>query len=94
VGDNTDVLIMKEGLTLVKRKLLGVLKELRAFAMAHRDLPTLAYTHLQPAQLTTVGKRATLWMNELLMDFEEVEHRLTTLALMGSKASTGSWPVL
>ncbi len=90
VGDNTDVLIMKEGLTLVKRKLLGVLKELRAFAMAHRDLPTLAYTHLQPAQLTTVGKRATLWMNELLMDFEEVEHRLTTLALLGSKGTTGT----
>jgi adenylosuccinate lyase len=90
VGDNTDVLIMKEGLTLVRRKLLGVLKELRAFAMAHRDLPTLAYTHLQPAQLTTVGKRATLWMNELLMDFEEVEHRLTTLALLGSKGTTGT----
>ncbi|MCE5343114.1 MAG: adenylosuccinate lyase [Eubacteriales bacterium] len=90
VGDNTDVLVMKEGLTLVRRKLLNVMNELRDFALQYRDLPTLAYTHLQPAQLTTVGKRATLWMNELLMDYEEVEHRLSTLALLGSKGTTGT----
>ena len=90
VGDNTDVLVMKQGLTLVRHKLLNVIKELRDFAMAHRDLPALAYTHLQPAQLTTVGKRASLWMNELLMDCDEVEHRLSTLALLGSKGTTGT----
>ena len=90
VGDNTDVLVMKQGLTLVRHKLLNVIKELRDFAMAHRDLPALAYTHLQPAQLTTVGKRASLWLNELLMDYEEVEHRLSTLALLGSKGTTGT----
>jgi adenylosuccinate lyase len=90
VGDNTDVLVMKQGLTLVRHKLLNVMQELRDFAMAHRDLPALAYTHLQPAQLTTVGKRASLWLNELLMDYEEVEHRLSTLALLGSKGTTGT----
>ncbi|HNW86025.1 MAG TPA: adenylosuccinate lyase [Candidatus Limiplasma sp.] len=90
VGDNTDVLIMKEGLEIVGRKLLNVLAELRGFAVRYRDLPALAYTHLQPAQLTTVGKRATLWMNELLMDYEEVEHRLASLALLGSKGTTGT----
>jgi adenylosuccinate lyase len=90
VGDNTDVLIMKQGLTLVSHKLLNVMKELRDFAMKYRDLPALAYTHLQPAQLTTVGKRATLWLNDLLMDYEEVEHRLETLALLGSKGTTGT----
>ena len=90
VGDNTDVLIMKQGLTLVRQKLLTVLRELRGFALRYQSLPALAYTHLQPAQLTTVGKRATLWMNELLMDFEEVTHRLDTLALLGSKGTTGT----
>ena len=90
VGDNTDVLIMKEGLELVRRKLLNVIRELRDFAVTYRELPALAYTHLQPAQLTTVGKRATLWMNELLMDYEEVEHRLANLALLGSKGTTGT----
>ncbi len=90
VGDNTDVLIMKQGLELVSRKLLNVIKELRDFAMKYRALPALAYTHLQPAQLTTVGKRATLWMNELLMDYEEAQHRLATLALLGSKGTTGT----
>jgi adenylosuccinate lyase len=90
VGDNTDILVMKDGLTLVRRKLLNVLAELRAFALRYRDLPALAYTHLQPAQLTTVGKRATLWMNELLMDYEEVDYRLSTLALLGSKGTTGT----
>lgn len=90
VGDNTDVLVMREGLTLLSRKLLTVLGGLRAFAARYRGLPALAYTHLQPAQLTTVGKRATLWMNELLMDYEELAHRLATLALLGSKGTTGT----
>lgn len=90
VGDNTDVLVMREGLQLLSRKLLTVLSELRAFAARYRALPALAYTHLQPAQLTTVGKRATLWMNELLMDHEEITHRLATLALLGSKGTTGT----
>ena len=90
VGDNTDVLVMKEGLLLVRRKLLTVIRELRDFALQYRDLPALAYTHLQPAQLTTVGKRATLWMNELLMDAEEINHRLENLALLGSKGTTGT----
>jgi len=90
VGDNTDVLVMKQGLELVRRKLLTVIRELRDFALAYKDLPALAYTHLQPAQLTTVGKRATLWLNELLMDEEEIAHRLATLALLGSKGTTGT----
>ena len=90
VGDNTDVLIMKQGLTLVRGKLLTVLAELRTFAEQYKNLPALAYTHLQPAQLTTVGKRATLWMNELLMDVEEITHRMESLALLGSKGTTGT----
>ena len=90
VGDNTDILIMKQGLTLLRGKLLSVLAELRDFALRYRALPALAYTHLQPAQLTTVGKRATLWMHELYLDFEEVTHRLDTLALLGSKGTTGT----
>ncbi len=90
VGDNTDILIMKQALELVRRKLLAVIGELRDFALAYKDLPALAYTHLQPAQLTTVGKRATLWLNELLMDYAEAEHRLSTLALLGSKGTTGT----
>ena len=90
VGDNTDVLVMREGLLLVRRKLLSVLALLADFAEKNKALPCLAYTHLQPAQLTTVGKRATLWMNELLMDYEELEHRLGALALLGSKGTTGT----
>jgi adenylosuccinate lyase len=90
VGDNTDILVMKQALELVGRKLLAVVKELRDFAVAHKDLPALAYTHLQPAQLTTVGKRATLWLNDLLTDYAEAEHRLSTLALLGSKGTTGT----
>ena len=90
VGDNTDVIIMKKGLEIVRRKLLNVMALLKDFAEKHKDLPALAYTHLQPAQLTTVGKRATLWLNELMMDFEEVEHRMESLALLGSKGTTGT----
>ncbi len=90
VGDNTDILIMREALSLVRGKLLTVMSLLADFAEKYKALPCLAYTHLQPAQLTTVGKRATLWLNELLMDFEEVEHRMEKLALLGSKGTTGT----
>ena len=90
VGDNTDVILMKEGLQIIRRKLLNVMDMLARFADTYKALPALAYTHLQPAQLTTVGKRATLWLNELYMDYEEITHRLDTLALLGSKGTTGT----
>lgn len=90
VGDNTDVVIMREGLVLVRRKLINVLALLSDFSLKYKDMPALAYTHLQPAQLTTVGKRATLWMNELLMDLKEVEYRIANLQLLGSKGTTGT----
>ena len=90
VGDNTDVIIMKQGLEIVRRKVLNVMDLLARFADKYKALPALAYTHLQPAPLTTVGKRATLWLNELYMDFEEIEHRIDTLALLGSKGTTGT----
>ena len=90
VGDNTDVILMREGLQIVRRKLLNVMALLAKFAEKYNGLPCLAYTHLQPAQLTTVGKRATLWLNELYMDYLEVEHRLDSLALLGSKGTTGT----
>lgn len=90
VGDNTDVILMKEGLTIIRRKLLNVMDKLARFADTYKGLPALAYTHLQPAQLTTVGKRATLWLNELYMDYEEITHRMGTLALLGSKGTTGT----
>ena len=90
VGDNTDVIIMRDALKLVKSKILGVLKLLSDFALEYKDMPCLAYTHLQPAQLTTVGKRATLWMNELLMDVNEIDYRIDSLAMLGSKGTTGT----
>lgn len=90
VGDNTDVIILKEATKLVIKKAAAVLKNLREFALQYKDMPCLAYTHLQPAQLTTVGKRATLWMYELCQDIEEAEHRLKTLKLLGSKGTTGT----
>ncbi len=90
VGDNTDVIIMKDALQIVKRKLVNVLALLADFAKQYKDMPALAYTHLQPAQLTTVGKRATLWMNEFLMDLEEIEYRIDHLKLLGSKGTTGT----
>ncbi len=90
VGDNTDVIIMREGLQLVRKKLIGVLALLADFAEQYKDMPALAYTHLQPAQLTTVGKRATLWMNELYMDLGEIDHQIVNLALRGVKGTTGT----
>ncbi|MGN1421758.1 MAG: adenylosuccinate lyase [Oscillospiraceae bacterium] len=90
VGDNTDIIIMRDALLLVKKKLVNVLANLAKFADEYKAMPCLAYTHLQPAQPTTVGKRATLWMNELLMDLEEVEYRIANLKLLGQKGTTGT----
>lgn len=90
VGDNTDIIIMRDALNIIRRKLIGVISQLKDFAEKYKGLPCLAYTHLQPAQLTTVGKRATLWCNELLMDLEEIDFRLKNLKLLGSKGTTGT----
>ena len=90
VGDNTDVIIMREGLKILLSKLLEVLRSLSAFAEEYKGMPTLAYTHYQPAQPTTVGKRATLWANDILMDIEEVEKLMGELKLLGSKGTTGT----
>ena len=90
VGDNTDIIQMREGLKLVRSKVKIVLKALGAFAKDYRALPTLGFTHFQPAQLTTVGKRAALWANELLLDLDEIEYRIDSLKLLGSKGTTGT----
>lgn len=90
VGDNTDIIVMRQGMELVRDKLCTVIQLLADFADQYKQIPCLAYTHLQPAQLTTVGKRATLWINELLMDYEELESRLANLSLLGQKGTTGT----
>ena len=90
VGDNTDIIIMTEGLKLIRNKLITVIRNLSKFADEYKALPTLAFTHFQPAQPTTVGKRATLWLQELLMDLEDVEYQLSTAKLLGSKGTTGT----
>ncbi|MBD5150130.1 MAG: adenylosuccinate lyase [Oscillibacter sp.] len=90
VGDNTDILILRDASNLVLRKCAQVLRNLSAFAEQYKDLPCLAYTHLQPAQLTTVGKRAALWMNELVMDMENLEFQVSQLRLRGAKGTTGT----
>ena len=90
VGDNTDIILMKEGLTLLRDKLVRVLAALGRFARQYKAMPTLGYTHYQAAQLVTVGKRATLWMYELLQDLEELEYRLSHLRLLGCKGTTGT----
>jgi len=90
VGDNTDIIQMREGLKLIREKVCVVLRKLAAFAQQHRARPTLGFTHFQPAQLTTVGKRATLWANELLMDLNEIDFRIASLKLLGSKGTTGT----
>ena len=90
VGDNTDIIVMRQGLELVRKKLIGVLAKLARFAEEYKDMPCMAYTHCQPAQPTTVGKRATLWANELVMDLNEIDHRLATLQLRGVKGTTGT----
>ncbi len=90
VGDNTDIIIMAEALKLVKKKLVNVMAELSKFADTYKALPTLAFTHFQPAQPTTVGKRATLWLQEFMMDYEDLEYVLGSLKLLGSKGTTGT----
>ena len=90
VGDNTDLIIMTEGLKLVRKKLVNVINELSKFADEYKALPTLAFTHFQPAQPTTVGKRATLWMQELLLDLEDLNHVISTMKLLGQKGTTGT----
>ena len=90
VGDNTDIIVMTEALKLVRKKLINVIGELSKFADKYKALPTLAFTHFQPAQPTTVGKRATLWLNELVMDLEDVDYILSTMKLLGCKGTTGT----
>ena len=90
VGDNTDIIVMTEALKLVKKKLVNVIAELSAFADKYKDQPTLAFTHFQPAQPTTVGKRATLWTQEFLLDLEDLEYVLGTMKLLRSKGTTGT----
>lgn len=90
VGDNTDIIVMAEALKLVKKKLVNVIAELSKFAEEYKAMPTLAFTHFQPAQPTTVGKRATLWLQEFMMDLEDLEYTLSSLKLLGSKGTTGT----
>ncbi len=90
VGDNTDIIVMTEALKLVKKKLVNVIAQLKDFALAYRDLPTLAFTHFQPAQPTTVGKRATLWIQDFVMDLSDLDYVLSTMKLLGSKGTTGT----
>ena len=90
VGDNTDLIMMTEGLRLVRKKLINVMAELAKFADKYKNQPTLAFTHFQPAQPTTVGKRATLWLNELCLDLEDLDHVLSSMKLLGSKGTTGT----
>lgn len=90
VGDNTDIIVMTEGLKLVKKKLLNVMDELAKFALKYKALPTLAFTHFQPAQPTTVGKRACLWLQELKLDYDDVCYLIGSMRLLGSKGTTGT----
>ena len=90
VGDNTDLIIMREGLQLIRRKLIEVLKNLKVFALQYKNVPTLGYTHYQPAQITTVGKRATLWMQDLALDLENLNHTIESMRFRGVKGTTGT----
>lgn len=90
VGDNTDIIIMTEGLKLIRSKMLILIKKLSVFAFEYKDMPTLGFTHYQPAQLVTVGKRACLWIQELLMDIEDIDHTIANMKLLGSKGTTGT----
>jgi adenylosuccinate lyase len=90
VGDNTDIIIMHEGLKILKKKLIAVISKLTEFALKYKDLPTLGFTHFQPAQLVTVGKRATLWIQDLVLDLEEMDFVLSNMRLLGSKGTTGT----
>ena len=90
VGDNTDIIVMREALLLIKKKIVNVLNLLKNFSLKYKNTPTLGFTHLQPAQLTTVGKRATLWMQDLVMDIENIDHLISSLKLRGVKGTTGT----
>ncbi len=90
VGDNTDIIIMREGLELIKKKLVNVIATLAGFAKKYKDEPTLAFTHFQPAQPTSVGKRATLWINEFMLDLEDLDYVIGSLKLLGCKGTTGT----
>ena len=90
VGDNTDIIIMTEAMQIVRRKLVSVIRVLSQFAQSYKDLPTLAFTHFQPAQPTTVGKRATLWMMELKLDLDDLDYLIASMRLLGSKGTTGT----
>ena len=90
VGDNADILIMRDALSIVLAKLVNCMAELAKFALQYKDMPTLGFTHFQPAQLTTVGKRACLWLQDLLMDLEELEHVISILKMRGVKGTTGT----
>ncbi len=90
VGDNTDVILMRDAMLIIRKGLVNLISRLSAFADKYKSLPTLGFTHFQPAQLTTVGKRATLWINELLMDLDELDYRIAHLRLLGSKGTTGT----
>ena len=90
VGDNTDIIVMTEGLKLIRKKLINVINELAKFADKYKNQPTLAFTHFQPAQPTTVGKRATLWLMELKLDLDDLDYVLNNMMLLGSKGTTGT----
>ena len=90
VTDNADAIILRQALTLIRAKVVEVLRRLKDFALQYKDLPTLGLTHLQPAQLVTVGKRATLWMQDLVMDLADIDHVMSTIRLLGSKGTTGT----
>ena len=90
VTDNTDILILKDALGLIRKKVIETLRRLRAFALEYKDMPTLGFTHLQPAQLVTVGKRATLWMQDFMMDLSEIDDCLASLRMLGSRGTTGT----
>lgn len=90
VGDNTDIIIMTEAMKLVKKQLINVINELSKFVMKYKDLPTLGFTHFQPAQTTTVGKRASLWLQDLVMDLEDLDYQISKAKLLGSKGTTGT----
>ena len=90
VGDNTDIIIMTEAMKLVRKQLINVINELAKFALKYKDMPTLGFTHFQPAQTTTVGKRASLWLQDLMMDLEDLDYQLSKAKLLGSKGTTGT----
>ena len=90
VGDNTDIIIMTEGMKLIRKQLINLINELAKFALKYKDMPTLGFTHFQPAQTTTVGKRASLWLQDLMMDLEDLDYQLSKAKLLGSKGTTGT----